>query len=352
METKNIYFLIGLLLFSHAFGIQNIRKENDSNFVEIKESSESQLSAAEQEAKTRALKFYPNFKFHEDEKYFPQSIESFNINWSGVAMYDKTEHVEFGNYKGTTYKSNAPIYVSYKKNSDNSFYLTYVLLFPYNGCGAKLYCKVKLLGKKIYDDHYGVCPRGEHYLDKQTVQMKFNSSEQVQTIDITYHESWWNLTKNDLSWDGNHPQIYLAKGSHASYKSSANTKYKNLYKNSANGGDNSVEMDLIDNTSNNGKYFTSSNIRLLKYGGAEATGISNEERCFGFTYYGKMGKYVSYNIAETDAYKAMRAIGNAVKKVKKNWGNNILDAADEFKGDNTQGNPGNGVADKSFWKDY
>jgi len=325
---------------------------HESNFVEAKETSETKISAAEQEAKTRALKFYPNFKFHEDEKYFPQSIESFNINWSAATMYEKTAQVEFGDYKGTTYNSNAPIYVSYKKNSDNSFYLTYVLLFPYNGCGAKLYCKVKLLGQKIYDDHYNVCPRGEHFLDKQTVQMKFNSSEQVQTIDITYHESWWNLSKRDLSWVGNHPQIYLAKGSHASYKSSANTKYKNLYKNSSNGGKNSVEMDLIDHTSNKGRYFKSSNIRLLKYNGTQATGLSNEEVYFGIKYYGKMGKYITYNIAETDAYKAMKTIGKAVKKVKKNWGKKILKTADEFKGDNTQGNPGNGIAGKAFWKDY
>jgi len=182
--------------------------------------------------------------------------------------------------------------------------------------------------------------------------MKFNSSEAVQTIDITYHEWWWNLTKGDLSWVGNHPQIYLAKGSHASYKNSANTKYTTLYENSANGGDNQVEMSLIDHTSNDGKYFNSSNIRLLKFNGQEATGISTEERYFGISYYGSMGKTLTYDIGETDAFKAMRAIGNAVKKVKKNWGNNILDAADKFKGDNAQGSPGNGVAGKDFWKNY
>ena len=116
--TTSIYFLITLILISHTYGIHNFRK--DTTLVETK----NQISPEEQEATNRAIKFYPNFKFHEDEDYFPQSIETFPIDWTGVKMYDKTENVQFGDFKGTTYNANAPIYASYLKNSDGSFYLT------------------------------------------------------------------------------------------------------------------------------------------------------------------------------------------------------------------------------------
>jgi hypothetical protein len=296
-------------------------------------------------------KFLPYFYFHPDEKHWPSSIEAFNINWTNATFYDAKQYISFTRNEPTSLSQSTPVYTSVYLHEDNTLTITYNILFQWNGCGGDVKIKLKLSKVTIYSDSYSFCDYGSHYIDKQIVVLKVASDHSTVTkITLSHHESMDEYSKSQISWSGDHPIIYNAKGTHASYNDSETQNYKTLIDLSSDKGANEVEAYLREYTSSSGKVLKSTNPRLIKYNGTQANGLSESEINYAIKYYGRMGKDIYYDKSANKAYSILNKVAKKLDKVGlDSWAKKVRSAAQSLL-DLFTGVAGKTIASNTYWK--
>lgn len=111
----------------------------------------------------------------------------------GMSLND--ESAKYGNSD----VNEVPVYVRINRNRDD-IYITYVYFYGYNA-------PLKL---------FGLIPFGAHFADLEHVTLKIHNNT-IDSIYISYHANGQWLSKNDIQFDGLHPILYSARGSHATY---------------------------------------------------------------------------------------------------------------------------------------
>lgn len=177
--------------------------------------------------------FSPVTYFESKEEHFPISVEDLTIVWPA----DLTNGDNYATYNynaGSSVSSNAPYYVKIK-NDGTGYKLVFVVVYAYNACGpefsitAGVWTNVGKLTGSIDDSRVSVCPAGVHNGDIEHSIVYLDSNLVPYKVNTAYHE--WSTTSNtsDLSFDGSHPVIYAARGSHAGYPANGDQYYKKIW---------------------------------------------------------------------------------------------------------------------------
>jgi len=296
---------------------------------------------SESYARTLISKYQPVFYFHSSEGYFPTKIEDFKIDWTKADLTTKDTYVDTNGFKGNTALAQSqPLYVSIIQNDDGSIRISYMVLYAWNDKGPylRIYGKLASLGvdKSVTVGNYGL---GVHYSDVEHVSVYLKSDGSFDYAYYAYH-SWGTDSGDkkyakDLSWDGTHPIVYVALGSHASYTSADDHAYKSLWDEQGSKvlGVRTYKTyaKLTDKTSKGSKWY-STNVRLLKLNGNAMSGISNDENYLGFKYSGRLGKtYDNTNWNGLETYSGFSSIKSAVKVFSKSAANDMQDGMDELR---------------------
>jgi hypothetical protein len=321
-------------------------------------SSVQTSSLSEADATTLMKKFQPVVYFHSNEGYFPTSIENFSIDWSKATINSKEAIYDTKGYKGnTSLKQDAPVYCSIKVNDDGTVRISYLFLYGWNNTGPKIHMKAKLVGVGIdnwvtagdygADLHYSDVEHIEIYLksDKSTVNYMYYAYHQWGT------DSGDKIYSNQVEWEGTHPVVYAALGSHASYKSAGDLTYHTAWSEKKKVVGVTVYDTycvLVDYTQKSKRWF-STNPRLLKLNDAAVSGISNDENYIGFKYSGRLGvEYTNVKWDDLKKYSGYNTFMAALKKVSKSTYNSIDDNMDEIEG-LMESKASNGFYSRSYW---
>jgi len=185
-----------------------------------------------EEIRLAAQNLSPYIYTHEDETYFPTSVESMKINWT-TDLYNTEATISYDYNTGKTLNNNAPIYTNVQHLRTGEYLFSYAYMFAYNPCGPKLNVKAMVnfvVNPMNLNTNINVCPAGVHNGDIEHTQVLVDSSLNFISITIGYHE-WESIhTRNDIEWDGTHPIVYMAKGSHAMYSHPGDNQYLTLWK--------------------------------------------------------------------------------------------------------------------------
>ena len=168
---------------------------------------------------TMIEQFTPTLRFHPNEYYFPCSIEHYlsnsvrynrpfdepltpdtlcdGINDSGsvISINENAWKYDFN--------SSAPIYVTTYETS-LLYVIQYIFLYSYNG----------------YKNVLGLFHVGGHQCDIERITVRI-TKETGQIHDIyfgahTHKDGLW-VKHEDIEFDGTHPVVYIAQGTHATY---------------------------------------------------------------------------------------------------------------------------------------
>ena len=167
-------------------------------------------------------RFKPALYLHTYENYFPCSFETF-IHYSSLFHYntliklkdvnmndlvdDRSVHFSLQtSFKNTIFEfdvQQTPIYAYQQRISDKEVRIVYMYFFAYNS------------------GYFGV---GAHVGDIEHVSVFLKQNDdsgeyEIQKMYYAAHGSKWGkwVDKQDIEFIGDHPVIYISKGSHASY---------------------------------------------------------------------------------------------------------------------------------------
>jgi len=178
-------------------------------------------------------RYRPTIYIHESEHYFPISIEALGVNWSTANGFnDENARVRTNPNAGMNFNGNAPLYVSVK-NSGGNILITYAVLQSFNDCGPQLSLTADVITPVsttgINDLRISPCPAGKHNSDLEHIQVTLDSNFNLINVIVAYHS--WDATyaPNEISFDGTHPIVYMALGSHAHYRSQGEHQYTCLW---------------------------------------------------------------------------------------------------------------------------
>jgi len=73
------------------------------------------------------------------------------------------------------------------------------------------------------------CPSGTHFGGNQFVIVELNLSGNVRKVGLSYHEKMDWYRPFEMKWEGFHPIVYMAKGSHSLYPKKGVKVYKKLW---------------------------------------------------------------------------------------------------------------------------
>jgi hypothetical protein len=177
--------------------------------------------------------FSPVTYFESKEEHFPCSVEDLSITWP-TDLTNKDNIATYNYNAGSSVSAKAPYYVKIK-NDGTGFKLVFVVVYAYNACGpefsitAGVWTNVGKLTGSIDDSRISVCPAGVHNGDIEHSIVYLDSNLIPYKVETAYHE-WDTTTKtSDLGFDGSHPVIYAARGSHAGYPASGDQFYKKIW---------------------------------------------------------------------------------------------------------------------------
>lgn len=173
-----------------------------------------------------AQKYAPIFYFEEDEEVFPVNVEYFILNSNlNISEEDGTRLIdahpspeELGNYtdveknyyldnrKGTIYDNG--IVEDYKKNEASLGYTVYFHVFKNEGKTFIQYWLFYVFNKGVLNTHEGDWEMAQIILDENNKPYKAVYSQHVGG-----QAAAWKYVEKE----GNHPKVYVARGSHANY---------------------------------------------------------------------------------------------------------------------------------------
>lgn len=352
LESQQITFLFIFFLF---FNFAHILSLKTSKNLKSKTLTKS---LSESEGIELMKKYQPVVYFHSDEKYFPTAIESFNIDWTKVTYDDKNAVYDTNGYKGErTLKQSAPVYVSILENTDGTIRISYLFLFGWNDSGPEIKFKAKAVGldvqKTIVAGDYGL---DLHYSDVEHIEIVLASDKStINSLTYAFHQ-WKNkYSKSEITWEGTHPVVYSALGSHACYKDGGDINYKTMWNESKKELGvtiYSTYLKLVDRceaSANPKTRWFSTNQRLLKLNGSATSNISTDEYNLAFKYSGRLG--LKYDNVRWDSFKSAinyNTVMKILKVLSKSLYNKIDNAMDELEG-LFESNATSGFYGRSYW---
>jgi hypothetical protein len=176
-------------------------------------------------------KYSPYYWLHSDEQYYPTNLSNMAISWPSD-LTSKTAYATFDLYTGSFNKNQVPIYARILKNSDGGYNLIYVNLHDYNGCGPQFDFEAKLyipIGDSGFDKTISVCPAGIHDGDFEHIIVKIDSNFSPTKLTYGHHDSKFEYSTSEVTWDGTHPVSYISLGSHANYNSAGDQIYSTAW---------------------------------------------------------------------------------------------------------------------------
>jgi len=274
--------------------------------------------------------------------------------------------VDTKGFKGnTSLNQNVPIYVSILENSDGTARISYLFLYGWNAKGPTLHVKAKMVGVGI-DTTVTVGNYGFdlHYSDIEHIEVTLNKGySSVQKIKYAYHAFSYEKTASEVEWEGNHPVVYVALGSHASYATAGDQTYITLWSEKKTEKVVVTKVTVYDtygvfedhcpSSKSDGKRFFSNTPRLLVLNGNKVNSVnmSNDEYYCSFKYSGRLG--IRYDNRDLDGLKS--AIGystfmKVLKTLSKSTYNKIDDAVDDYMDDAyVESSASNCFYTRGFW---
>jgi len=160
-----------------------------------------------------ALKYAPIFYLHSNELFLPVAfdfvLDKVNVVGDTLEMKEKLNSTDqiLKWFKGS--KNSATIYAIYSNIDSNNWSVHYYLFFAYNR------------GKKVLGIEVG-----NHVGDWEYIKISFRGKIPT-SIEGSYHgkkeSTIWGST--NVTYSGNHPVFYCAKGSHGMHPKIGNIKY-------------------------------------------------------------------------------------------------------------------------------
>jgi hypothetical protein len=313
--------------------------------------------------------FSPVTYFESKEEHFPCSVEDMSINWPSDLTVENTLTYNYNACKDLS--SKAPYYVKIKKDG-TGYQLVFVVIYAYNACGpefsitAGVWTNVGKLPGSLDDSRISVCPAGVHNGDIEHSIVYIDSNLIPYKVYTAYHE-WGTTTKTyDIGFDGSHPVIYAARGSHAGYPKGGDQFYKKIWDESS--GTNSTCASscswhgipypctkscwigaktsgyLVDNLGSNTKWLPP--LRVLASDVFTVTNItSNEDKLLQFK--GRFGEQINNNGWNTVKKTVLSSV-SFIKTVCSSCYNNISKALDNLDNYYNGGAP-SALNGRDFW---
>jgi len=179
-----------------------------------------------------AINYAPIDYIHENEQYFPTTIEKLAPKWSTVKISDPNAIVDININAQPKFDNTAPLYVSIQK-TPTGYSIGYGVIFGFNNCGPKAslsantYSPVGKVG--FTNTMIDLCPADKHNGDLEHAIVNIDFDFSVISVDVAYHQ--WDALRypNQMNWEFGHPVIYMAVGSHAHYPTPGPQNYYEVF---------------------------------------------------------------------------------------------------------------------------
>jgi len=291
----------------------------------------------------------PYVYYHSSEQNFPASIESFGINWSAVTLNDADATFVTSYYGPSSLNQSAAMYSSVYEFTNGTARISYGFLHGFNNCGPKGNIYAKTVGIGV-DETISVCPADKHWSDIEHISVYLKSGyESVDFIIMAFHQ--WNTqySASAVSFNGNHPIVYSALGSHASYPTAATQNYYEIW------SEEKKELGVkiyetygyLQDYTEKGSEWICTNPRLLKLNGNAMSDISSDENYMAFKYTGHLGSDWT-STGTNDFQTALKDVKKTVSVFSSSGASKIQSFIDEFDS-YFEANAPNSFADKGWF---